>query len=487
MDAERHWPTCAPAHTATWIGPSLGGMTTNFPRLLRQRPVGSLDEYIAEGGGSALRRAADIGAEATVAEIAAAGLRGRGGGGFPTGTKWRTLLTSRSGYRYAVCNAGEGEPATFKDRALLRTNPYAVLEGLLLAGATIGAAGLYICLKASFTEEMARVREAASAMADAGWVGDAGIDIVAGPEEYLLGEEKAMLEVIEGNDPLPRWLPPYLHGLFATAPQLGWESSEPSPDLMSAPGTNPTLVNNAETLAQAAWIVANGAGAFRSLGTEQSPGTVICTVIGDVTAPGVVEVPMGTSLADVIDACGGPARGRTVKAVFPGVANAVLTGEDLATPLTYEDFSAAGSGLGAAGFMVYDDSACMVEAVAVLSRFLWVESCGQCLPCKLGTGAITGVLERIRTGTGSDADLDVIQHHLAVVSDGNRCYLPVQERNVVSSVLDRFPGDFAAHLDGWCPSERTDLPVPKIADIVDGRVFYDERQALKNPDWTYSV
>ncbi|MBA2336255.1 MAG: hypothetical protein H0V96_00580, partial [Acidimicrobiia bacterium] len=164
---------------------------------------------------------------------------------------------------------------------------------------------------------------------------------------------------------------------------------------------------------------------------------------------------------------------------------AALSAADINIPLTYEDFEQIGSGLGAAGFMVYDDTACMVEVSAVLSRFLYVESCGQCLPCKLGTGNITGALSRIRDGDGTDHDLDLIEEQLRVVADGNRCYLPVQERNLVSSLLRSFPADFAAHLDGWCPSERTEYTLPKLVDLTDGVAVYDANQQRKQPDWTY--
>ncbi|MFZ1440576.1 MAG: NADH-ubiquinone oxidoreductase-F iron-sulfur binding region domain-containing protein, partial [Candidatus Microthrix subdominans] len=182
----------------------------------------------------------------------------------------------------------------------------------------------------------------------------------------------------------------------------------------------------------------------------------------------------------------GVAEGRSVKAILPGVANAVLTAEQLDTPLTHEHFAAAGSGLGAAGFIVYDDTMCMVEVAAMLSRFLYVESCGQCPPCKLGTGAITEALERIRDGEGGDGDLDTIQRRLQVVADANRCYLPVQERELISSFLRTYPEDVVAHLDGWCPSERGEPPVPKIVDLVGGMASYDARQMLKRPDWTYA-
>jgi len=453
-------------------------------RLLIDPPL-TLERYVAAGGGTGIDQARTLGPRGTIDELAAAGLRGRGGAGFPTATKWRSLLGGGGGTRYAVCNGAEGEPGTFKDRALLRANPYAVLEGLVIGALTIGAGDAYVAVKSSFTREIVRLSEAMADMAAKRFLGDVEVHLVTGPDEYLFGEEKALLEVIEGNDPLPRWLPPYLHGLYATAPQLGWEASEPSPEGDPAAGANPTLVNNAETLAQAAWILANGADAFRRLGTERSPGTVLATIVGDVTTPGVFEVPMGTRLADLIERAGGMGEGRSFKAAFPGVANAVLTAQDINIPLTYEDFEQIGSGLGAGGFMVYDDTACMVEVTATLSRFLYVESCGQCLPCKLGTGHITGALERIRDGSGSDHDLDLIEERLRVVADGNRCYLPVQERNLVSSVLRNLPADFAAHLEGWCPSQRTDYPLPKLVDLADGAAEYDPNQQRKQPDWTY--
>jgi NADH:ubiquinone oxidoreductase subunit F (NADH-binding) len=455
-------------------------------RLLPEAPFASLDDYLAQGGGAGLVGARHVGSEDTVAEIAAAGLRGRGGAGFPTATKWRSIIGGGRGVRYAVCNAAEGEPGTFKDRALLRANPYAVIEGLLIGAEAVGATAAYIAMKGSFEVERARVASALAEVEGAGWLGEIEITVVDGPEEYLFGEEKALLEVIEGNEPLPRWLPPYLHGLFAVAPQLGWQAHERDDDASARPASNPTLVNNAETFAHAAWIVGNGADAFRALGTDESAGTLLCTISGDVRRADVMEVPMGTALSDVIDRCGGPPEGRAVKAVFPGVANAVLRADQLDTPLSFEAMQAAGSGLGAGGFIVYDDSACMVEVAAVLSRFLSVESCGQCPPCKLGSNDITFALERIRDGAGTTADVELIGERLRIVADGNRCALPVEEQNLVSSVLRSYPDDVAAHLEGRCPSSRDVPPTPKIVDIADGVVTYDARQDRKRPDWTYA-
>lgn len=458
---------------------------TRGPRVLPEYPLESLAEYVAIGGGGALEKFRTLGPDGVIAELTRAGLRGRGGAGFPTGTKWRSIRNGGGRHHYAVCNASEGEPGTFKDRALMRANPYQIIEGLVLATRTVGAIESFIAVKESFHTETERLIGAITEFQEAGWLEGITIAIAEGPEEYLLGEEKALLEVIEGNPPLPRWLPPYLHGLYATVPQLGWESADPEPGHHGPHLANPTLVNNAGTLAHAAWIIAHGADAFRSFGTEESPGTLVCTVIGDVAYPDVVEVEMGTSLRDLLDRCGGPLEGRTIKAVFPGVANAVLTGDALDTPLTYEDMAAIGSGLGAGGFIVYDDTACMVKVAATLSRFLYVESCGQCLPCKLGTGHITEALERIRDHKGSTQDVDIIVERLHVVADANRCFLPVQEQHLISSVLDAFPEEIEAHLDGACLATNREIPTPKLVDLVDGVATYDPMQDRKQPDWTY--
>ena len=245
-------------------------------------------------------------------------------------------------------------------------------------------------------------------------------------------------------------------------------------------------MNNCETLCNVPHILAWGSDWFREMGTEESPGTIVTTVVGDVARPGYAEVEMGTSLRRVIDEVGGGVlAGHTVKAVFSGVANAVLTAELLDTALTYEAMAAAGSGLGAAGWAVYDDSTCMVKVAHLFSEFLFVESCGQCPACKLDSEEVTKRLAAIEECRGGDDDIAEIGPRLSKVTDGNRCYLPVEEQIVVSSILRAFPEEFAAHVEGDCPSHRSDLVVPKIVDLRDGEVTYDEKQARKRPDWTY--
>ena len=324
-------------------------------------------------------------------------------------------------------------------------------------------------------------------MADAGIVGDVPITLVAGPEEYLFGEETGLLQVIEGDAPLPRLYPPYIQGLFARTPESGWSAG---PGTGTPPtsfdAANPTLVNNVETLATVTHVLRRGAEWHRALGTRQSAGAAVCTVVGDVVRPGVATVELGTPLGEVIDRVGGGvAPGRSVKAVLSGVSNPVLAGDRLDAPVSHEGISAAGGGLGSCGFVVYDDTTDAVELAQVLSRFLYVESCGQCPACKLGTGEITAQLASLLEGRADIDAIEVIGGRLRSVTDGNRCYLPIEEQNLISSLLRAFPDDFARAVEGR-PARRRGLVVPKLVDLADGVATYDERQARKQPDWTYA-
>jgi NADH-quinone oxidoreductase subunit F len=455
--------------------------------LLPERPFTTLDEYLAAGGGRAVAAAREQGSEWVMEQLERAGLRGRGGAGFPTVTKWRSVAAGGDelGDRYAVANGAEGEPGTFKDRALLRANPYQVLEGLSVAATVVHAREAFIAVKASFAPEIDALERALREMSDAGLLGDAPVTLVGGPEEYLFGEEKALLEVIEGNEPMPRWLPPYLHGLFATTPQEGWSASTGPTDDPTQVGSNPTLVNNVESLAHVPLVLARGADWYRTIGTRETPGPLLCTVVGDVDHAGVAQMEPGTTLREVIDQIGGgPRSGRTIKAVLSGVSNPVLAGDDLDAPVSYEGLAAAGGGLGSAGFMVFDDTRSMLAVARMVSRFLYVESCGQCRACKYGTGEITRRLDRLAAPTGgSSTDIEVIGQRLRDVTNQNRCFLGEQEQRVVSSLLRRFPQDF--DLDVRAASTEP-LPVPKILDLRDGVATYDAAQARKQPDWTYT-
>jgi NADH-quinone oxidoreductase subunit F len=449
--------------------------TRNHPERLvpgAGKAVESLQQYQASGGLEALKRAFTMHQQAVIDEISRSGLRGRGGGGFPTGAKWNTVLHSEgSGQRYVCCNGAEGEPGTFKDRFILGSNPYQVLEGLAIGAYAVGAKRAFVCLKSAFAPELQRIRQAIDEIQSAGILelDRLVIEVIEGPEEYLFGEEKALLEVIEGNLPLPRVLAPFIEGIFRHAPD-----------------TNPTLVNNVETLANVPHIIRNGAEWFRQVGAASSPGTMVFTVCGDVIHPGCYELPLGTPLRVLIEECArGIRHGHKLKAILSGASNGVLRAEDLDVAMDFESLRAAGSGLGSAGFIVYDDSTCMVEVAALFSRFLYVESCGQCPPCKFGTRQITEHLDRVQRGEGAEVDIDTCLEHCPNVAHGNRCALPVGERNLVESIIGRFGDEFRAHLQQPCRLERQ-LVLPKLAGFEDGRFMYDQRQSLKNPDWTYS-
>ncbi len=438
--------------------------------LLPRSPIENIAMYLASGGGSGLQAALELGPEATIEVVTKAGLRGRGGAGFATGRKWASVRNTGSGSRFVVVNAAEGEPATFKDRTLVRRDPYRVIEGAAIAAFAVGAGTIFVATKRSYGREVDALRRAAVELTGTGLLQELDVIIVEGPDAYLYGEEKALLEVIEGRDPLPRMLPPYELGLFSSDSPVGWEAGVGP---VSGHGkSNPTVVNNAETLACAAHILANGADWFRSMGTASSPGTLIVTVVGDVKRPGVHEVEMGTPFSEVLAACGGPHAGRVFKAALSGVSNPVLVAEAFDTPLTYEDFAAQGSGLGAAGFVVFDDLVDMTAVAHAVSSFLAKESCGQCPPCKQGSIAITEHLAEICEGRADDRVLGAIGALLASVTNANRCFLGSEEQIVVSSILRSFPEDIAAHLEHRPTSTRT-IQLPIIEDITpDGVVTY---------------
>ncbi|HYN16889.1 MAG TPA: SLBB domain-containing protein, partial [Actinomycetes bacterium] len=320
--------------------------------LLGGGPVDGLDDYLARGGGRAIELARSMGPDAVLAELRRSGLRGRGGAGFPTATKWQAIRAHPCPTRYVIGNAAEGEPGTFKDRLLLRHNPYQVLEGLAVAALTVGAADAVVALKRSFQRELRGLRRALAELRAGSMLDGVRLKLVAGPDEYLFGEEKALLEVVEGNDPLPRIFPPYQVGLYA---QRG------SP--------NPTLVNNAETLANVPLILREGADRFRERGPAGCPGTMLFTVSGDVRRPGVYELAMGTPLRALLEEAGGGAGAEgPLKAVFAGVSARPITPDRFDTPLDFESMRAIGSGLGSGGFVAYGSSTCIVKATLELAR-----------------------------------------------------------------------------------------------------------------------
>jgi len=438
---------------------------TFVTRVLPLEPVPDLSAAIAGGCGEALEAARQVGGDAVLATVMDSGLRGRGGAGFPTGEKWKTVVANRPpGERLTVIvNAAEGEPGTWKDHAILRADPYRVLEGALVAAVTVGADRVVVATKAAFTEELGRIRNAVEEMAASEIPRGIAIDVVEGPSSYLFGEETGLLEVVAGRPPLPRVSVPWQQGL---------ERNEP------------TLINNVETLANVPAIVLNGPEWFREVGTEDSPGTLVATLTGQVRKAGVVEVALGTTLRWLIDEGAGGVEGDHVIAVLNGAASAPIPVAELDTPLTYEDMKRIGSALGSASFIVLDDTTDVAAVAAGASRFLAVESCGQCTPCKAEGLALASLLERIRDGETDPRNLERVHNHLSRVADRARCPLAGQQETVVGRLVQLFPGSFDSHVEGRVDASPP-WPVVPVVGFEDGKAVLDLHQLEKQPDWTY--
>ncbi len=440
---------------------------TFVTRVLPREPVPDLPAALAAGCGKALEAAREAGGDAVLSTLLDSGLRGRGGAGFPTGEKWKAVRANRQPDERltVVVNAAEGEPGTWKDHAILRADPYRVLEGALIAAVVLGAERVVVATKAAFTEELERIRSAVEEMAASELPGGISLEVVEGPSSYLFGEETGLLEVVEGRPPLPRVSVPWQQGL---------EVNEP------------TLINNVETLANIPAIVRNGPAWFREVGTEQSPGTLVATLTGQVRTAGVVEVALGTTLRWLIEEGGGGVQGDHVVVVLNGSASAPIPVADLDTPLTYEDMKRVGSGLGSASFIVLYDTSDVAAAAAGVSHFLAIESCGQCTPCKTEGLALAAALDRIRSGEPDPSDLDQVHDRLRRVGERARCPLAGQQETVVGRLVQLFPGSFTSHIEGRVPASPV-WPVLPVLGFEEGRAVLDLHQLEKQPDWTYDA
>ena len=460
-------------------------------RILPDQPIDSLAQYEAIDGGAGLFGAMAVERDVVLAELEASGLRGRGGAGFPTGAKWRTILSFAADVlpTTVVVNAAEGEPGTYKDRLLLERNPYAVLEGAMIAAHVAGARTITIATKHSFPQ-VARLREAIAEVSHASWNPGFEIVVVEGPREYLYGEETALLEVIDGRPPFPRIAPPWRRGLVdveaGSALPANVELATDSDDNV----VPPVLVNNVETFANVAMIIAKGANWFRSVGTAKTPGTLLCTVTGAVARPGVYEVPAGTPLREVLGMAQPPTDETMAETPGPpgfvllGVSNAIVTPDQFDTPVSHEGFAALGIGLGSASFIVVDSAADPVAVAAGVSRFLAVESCGQCTPCKQDGLEISGILDELCAGTAEEDALERLDQRLSTVADGARCNLAAQQQIVVTSILRAFPAAFPARLEPDVePFER--VLVAELVTLEGTRAEVDTTFEQKQPDWTH--
>lgn len=398
-----------------------------------------IQAYVDQGGYEAWRSCATKKwtREEVIAEIKRAGLRGRGGAGFPTGVKWEKVLNHRIAEHYFVCNAGEHEPGTFKDRHLLKTNPHQVLEGALIAAHTVKAKASYIYVNHEYVEELANLRKAAEQARAHGFMGrnvlgtgiDLDIEFVEGQGSYVAGEETAMLESMQGRPAMPRQKPPFYptdFGLYG----------------------KPTLVNNVETLCNVPVLLRNGAAWFTRVGTEKSPGTMLFSLSGSVNRPGVYELPLGTSIRTLVYDCGGGVPGgRGLKAVFPGGPSfSMLTADMLDTPMDFETLKKAGSGLGSAGVIVVDDQTCMVATALKYGNFFKVESCGQCPPCRMGTINLAALLQKIEDGEGTEKDLASLLQLCGFVKGRGYCTVVTGASVLVESSLRQFRHEFEEHI-----------------------------------------
>ena len=463
-------------------------------RTLAPNPVVSLTAYLDQGGGRGLGAARAVAPEVVIDQIEASGLRARGGAGVPCGAKWRTVRAYGTGATVSpsvVVNAAEGEPGSFKDRAILGRNPYLVLEGALIAAWAVGVGDIIVALKEMYSEARSRMAAAIDEVRDAGWLDTVSIDVFAGPNEYLYGEETAMLEAIDGRPPFPRIAPPYRRGVHevvdrAVGPE-GTGASAAHVELASRGGAggSPTLVNNVETLANVPGIILEGPTWFRSVGTPESPGSLVCTVTGATQRHGVGEVAMGTPLREVIDLIGGGARpGHQIKAVMGGAATPLLTVDQLDTPVSNEGMQGVGGMLGAAAFVVFDETSDMAAVAEGVARFLSIESCGLCVPCKEDGLALTQLLGRVRASTATDHDRAAISDRLRTVTNGARCNLASQYQLVLESVLDVFGDEFTAHIHGGAAPAGPEF-IASIADLDGSVATLDASHLDKQPDWSF--
>jgi len=395
--------------------------------------------YTSQGGYEAWKSCATSKwtREEVIAEIKRAGLRGRGGAGFPTGVKWEKVLNHRIAEHYFVCNAGEHEPGTFKDRHLLKTNPHQVLEGSLIAAHTVKVKAAYVYVNSEYVEELASLRKAAELARAQGFMGsnvfgtgvDLDIEFVEGQGSYVAGEETAMLESMQGRPAMPRQKPPFYPTDF------GFYGK-------------PTLVNNVETLCNVPVLLRNGAAWFTQVGTEKSPGTMLFSLSGAVNRPGVYELPLGTPIRALVYDCGGGIPGgRGLKAVFPGGPSfSMLTDDMLDTPMDFETLKKAGTGLGSAGVIVVDDQTCMVATALKYGNFFKVESCGQCPPCRMGTINLAALLQKIEDGEGTEKDLASLLQLCGFVKGRGYCTVVTGASVLVESSLRQFRHEFEAHI-----------------------------------------
>ena len=404
----------------------------------------SIEEAMGYGAFQGLKKALTMKPQEVIDEVLASGLRGRGGGGFPTGRKWQFAFNSVSDQKYVVCNGDEGDPGAFMDRSILEGNPYAVIEGMMIAGYAIGASEGYFYVRAEYPIAVNRLRNAIKQMNEAGVLGEnilgTGFNFQAhirlGAGAFVCGEETALLNSIEGKRGMPRPRPPFpaVKGL--------WDE--------------PTIVNNVETLACVPYILREGAAEFANCGTDKSKGTKVFALGGKVNNVGLVEIPMGTTLRELIyDIGGGIPDNKKFKAIQTGgPSGGCLTAEALDEPIDFDNLVAKGSMMGSGGAIVMDEDNCMVDVAKFYMEFICDESCGKCSPCRIGTKRMLEILTRITEGEGTMKDLEELEELGNTVKANSLCALGQTAANPIMSTLAHFRHEYLAHIqDKTCPAK----------------------------------
>ena len=404
-----------------------------------------LDAYQARGGYQALRKilSEKLSQDDVIAEVKASGLRGRGGAGFPTGLKWSFMPRSFPGAKYVVCNTDEGEPGTFKDRDIMDFNPHALIEGMIIAGYAMGAEAGYNYIHGEIFESYERFELALAEARTAGFLGnnimgsDFSFDLFGahGYGAYICGEETALLESLEGKKGQPRFKPPFpaSFGLYG----------------------KPTTINNTETFASVPFIIRDGGKAFAGQGIENAGGTKLFSISGHVERPGNYEVPLGTPFAKLLEMAGGMKDGKKLKAVIPGGSSAPVLPADIMMSLNmdYDSIAKAGSMLGSGAIIVMDEDVCMVKALERLSYFYFEESCGQCTPCREGTGWLYRIVHRIAEGKGRAEDLDLLDSIGNNMAGRTICALADAAVFPVRSFTKHFRNEFEHYIEHGKPAK----------------------------------
>ncbi len=404
----------------------------------------NIDEYIAQDGYAALGKVlTEMTPQEVIDLMLASGLRGRGGAGFPTGLKWKFAAANDADQKYACCNADEGDPGAFMDRSVLEGDPHSVLEAMAIAGYAIGASQGYIYIRAEYPIAVKRLQIAIGQAREYGLLGknifdsgfDFDIDIRLGAGAFVCGEETALMTSIEGKRGEPRVRPPFpaLKGLFG----------------------KPTVLNNVETYANIPQIILKGADWFRSIGTEKSPGTKVFALGGKITNTGLVEVPMGTTLREVVEDIGGgvPGNHHFKAAQTGGPSGGCIPAKLIDTPIDYDNLIAIGSMMGSGGLIVMDETTCMVDIAKFFLEFTVDESCGKCTPCRVGTKRLLEILNKITSGNGTLEDIDKMEELCYYIKENSLCGLGQTAPNPVLSTLKYYRDEYEAHVvEHRCPA-----------------------------------